>query len=69
LSSSRASKNAVEIRNNNNSNSGYSNDILNTGHACGNITNTMDIKKEKKGNTLTHWKNTTYIKSVKTNYI
>jgi hypothetical protein len=34
---------------NNNSNSGYSNHILNTGHAYGSVTNTMKvIKIEKK---------------------
>jgi hypothetical protein len=38
---------------NNNGNSGYLNHIQNTGHACGIITNTMDIiKTEKKGKHL-----------------
>jgi hypothetical protein len=37
---------------NNNSNSGYSNHTLNTGHTYGSITNTMGIiKMEKKENT------------------
>jgi hypothetical protein len=41
-----------EIRNNN-SNSGYSNHILNTGHSCGSITDTINIlKTEKKGKHL-----------------
>jgi hypothetical protein len=38
---------------NNIDNSGYSNRILNTGHACGNITDAMKvIKIEKKGKHL-----------------
>jgi hypothetical protein len=38
---------------NNNSNSGYSNHILNTGHSYGNITDTMEIIKiERKGKHL-----------------
>jgi hypothetical protein len=38
---------------NNNTKSGYSNHILNTGHSCGSITNTMEIMKiERKGKHL-----------------
>jgi hypothetical protein len=41
------------IRNNNNNNSRYSNHILNTGHTCGTINDTMDIiRKGKKGKHL-----------------
>jgi hypothetical protein len=40
---------------NNNSKSGYSNHILNTGHSYGNITDTMEIIKiERKGKTSKH---------------
>jgi hypothetical protein len=38
---------------NNNSNSGYSNQILNTGHTYGSITDTLNIiKTEKRGKHL-----------------
>jgi hypothetical protein len=43
--------------------------MLNTGHAYGSITSTMEvIKKRKKGNILIHWRNTIYIKRVKMDY-
>jgi hypothetical protein len=49
-------KEHIEAIRNNNSNSGYSNHILNTGHTHGTITDTMDIvntgKKGKHLNTL-----------------
>jgi hypothetical protein len=45
-------KEHIQAIRNNNSNSEYSNHILNTGHAYGTITNMMDIVKTvKKGNT------------------
>jgi hypothetical protein len=41
---------------NNNSKSGYSNHILNTGHSYGSITDTMEIMKiERKGKHLNTW--------------
>jgi hypothetical protein len=41
-----------DIRSNNN-NTGYANHILNTGHTCGRITDTMEIMKtERKGRYL-----------------
>jgi hypothetical protein len=44
-------KHMQAIRNNNNS--GYSNHILNTGHKCGNVTDTMDIiSTQRKGKHL-----------------
>jgi hypothetical protein len=33
---------------NHSSNSGYANHLLNMGHTCGTITDTMDIKKERR---------------------
>jgi hypothetical protein len=45
-----------DIRSNNSNNSGYSNHILNTGHAYGTMTDTMDVittgRKGKHLNTL-----------------
>jgi hypothetical protein len=48
----RYKKHIRDIKNNN-SKSGYSNNILNTGHSYGNITDTMEIIKiERKGKHL-----------------
>jgi hypothetical protein len=44
-------KDHIQAIRSNNSNSGYSKHIFNTGHAYGTITDTMDIvKTERKGN-------------------
>jgi hypothetical protein len=46
-------KEQIQAIRNNNSNSGYSSHILNTGHTYGTITDTMDIiRKGKKGRHL-----------------
>jgi hypothetical protein len=46
-------KEHIQAIRNNNSNSGYSSHILNTGHAYGALTNTMDVIKEgRKGRHL-----------------
>jgi hypothetical protein len=44
-------KEHIQAIRNNNSNSGYSNHILNTGHTYGTITDTVDIVNTGKKNT------------------
>jgi hypothetical protein len=41
-------KEHIQAIRNNNSNSGYSNHMLNTGHAYGSMANTMKVLKTKK---------------------
>lgn len=62
-------KELVQAVRSNNSNSGYSNHILNTRHTYGTVTDTVDIIEQKgKEGILTYFKSTTYTKSVKVSY-
>jgi hypothetical protein len=49
----------------NNSNTGYSNHILNTGHTCGTITDTMEIIKTEERKVFEHIRKVIFTKSVK----
>lgn len=51
-------KEHIQAIRNNNSNSGYSSYILNMGHTCGIITDTMGIIRTQERKHLTHYKNT-----------
>jgi hypothetical protein len=67
--STRYKEHIHDIRNNN-SNSGYSNHILNTGHAYGVMIDTMDvITTGRKGKHLIHLKGTIYTKPAGKPYI